>query len=232
MNAIELRDMTAGDEGLAHVHDLNLTVGAGEIVALLGPNGAGKTTTVRAISGMVNIHHGSVTLSGVDVTNAPSRVRARHGLATVTHDRVVFTQLTVAENLRVGARRAKPPPIDSWFPELEPLLDRRAGLLSGGEQTMVALARALACQPRMLVVDELTAGLAPRFVERMLMALLRAATEWQTGVLFAEQNAHLALDSADRAIVLRRGRVALEGSAAEVAGRAGVLESTYMGDTD
>jgi branched-chain amino acid transport system ATP-binding protein len=145
----------------------------------------------------------------------------------------VFTQLTVAENLRVGTVRGQVGvPLDAWFPDLIPLLDRRAGLLSGGEQTMLALARALVSRPRAIVVDELTTGLAPGLAEAAFAVLRRTAADWETGVLVAEQSAELALEAADRAYVLRRGEVVLEGDPADIASQPGVLESTYLGELD
>ena len=233
MNAIELSGLTASYEGVVAIRDLNLEVRDGELVALLGANGAGKTTTVRAVCGLARVHGGSIKLLGTDVTNASRRARARLGLATVEAERGLFTQLTVAENLRVGSVRGKPRlPLDSWFPDLVPLLDRRAGLLSGGEQTMLALARATVSRPGALVVDELTTGLAPGFADAALSVLRRAAAEWGTGVLLAEQSAELALEASDRACVLRRGQLVLEGTPSDIAGQPGVLESTYLGEMD
>jgi branched-chain amino acid transport system ATP-binding protein len=231
MNAIELDGVTAGYEVVPGIHDLRLRVGAGEVVALLGANGAGKSTTVRAICGLVAIHSGSVQLLGEDVIAEPTHRRARRGLAAVIDDRALFTQLTVAENLRLGSRRDRHAPASGrWFPELDPLLDRQAGLLSGGEQQLLALARALASRPAALVVDELTAGLAPALAVSVLSILRRAAKEWGTGVLLAEQSAELALEFADRACVLRRGRIVIEGRAGDVASRRDVLEATYFGE--
>lgn len=233
MNALELMGVSAGYDGEAAIHDLKLDVKAGEMVALLGANGAGKSTTVRAVCGLAGVHRGSIKLLGTDVTNASPRARAQLGLATVSDDRGLFTQLTVAENLRVGSVRGRPPlPLDSWFPNLEPLLDRRAGLLSGGEQTLLALARAVVGRPRALVVDELTTGLAPGFADTALSVLRRTAVEWGTGVLLAEQSAELALEAADRACVLRGGQIVLEGAPADIANQPGVLESTYLGEMD
>ena len=170
-------------------------------------------------------------LRGADVTRANPRRRARVGLATVPDDQGLFTQLTVAENLRVGSVRRRPLlPLDSWFPDLVPLLQRRAGLLSGGEQTMLALARAVVSHPRALVVDELTTGLAPRFADAVFAVLRRTATEWGTGVLLAEQSAKMALEAADRACVLSRGDVVLEGDPVDIAARPDVLAATYLGE--
>jgi branched-chain amino acid transport system ATP-binding protein len=234
MHAIELSGVTAGYDGAAAaIRDLSLNVKAGEVVALLGANGAGKTATVNTVCGIASVHRGSVKLLTNEVTNASPRARARLGLATVVADRGLFTQLTVAENLRVGNVRRQPPvPLDSWFPDLLPLLDRRAGLLSGGEQTMLALARAVVGRPRALVVDELTTGLAPGFADAAFSVLRRTAAEWGAGVLLAEQSAKVALGPADRAYVLRRGEVVLEGLPGDIASRPGVLESTYLGDMD
>lgn len=231
MNAIELRGVTAGYDGAAAIRDLTLVVEEGEVVALLGANGAGKTTTVRSINGIARVHQGSVEVLGADVTGMRPRERARLGLGTVGDERGLFTQLTVAENLRVGTGRGNAGlPLDSWFPELLPLLHRGAGLLSGGEQTMLALARAMASRPRALVVDELTTGLAPVFATSVLTVLRRAAEEWGAGVLLAEQSAGLALEAADRVCLLRRGQVVLNGAPSDIASQPGVLESTYLGE--
>lgn len=233
MNALELRGLTAGFDGVAAVFDVSLTVRAGEIVALLGANGAGKTTTVRAVCGLAQVHRGSVILGDEDVTGAAARQRSRLGLATVADDRGLFARLTVAENLELGRIRGQARlPLESWLPALAPLLGRRAGLLSGGEQTMLALARAVASRPRVLVVDELTTGLAPSFAAAAISVLRRTTAEWGTAVLLAEQSTQLALDCADRACVLRRGRVVLEGDPAEIARQPRVLESTYLGEMD
>lgn len=231
MNVVELRAVTAGYDGVPALREVNLHVRAGEVVALLGANGAGKTTTVRTLCGMVRAQRGSVMLLGADVTDAGPRARARRGLATVTDDLGLFTQLTVAENLRVGSVRRRPSlPLGSWFPDLMPLLQRRAGLLSGGEQTMLALARAVVRRPRVLLVDELTTGLAPGFAAAALAVLRRTAAEWDTGVLLAEQSAQLALEAADRACVLRRGEIVLEGGPVDIAARPDVLAATYLGE--
>lgn len=233
MNAIELHQVTAGYNGVAAVGELDLEVRAGEVVVLLGANGAGKSTTIRTVCGLAEVHRGRVAVLGADVTNAPTRARARQGLATVTDDRGLFTQLTVAENLLIGARRGRPSaPLDDWFPDLRPLVHRRAGLLSGGEQTLLALARALVSRPRALLVDEPTRGLAPGLAGVALSVLRRAAAEWGTGVLVAEQSAELALGAADRACLLRRGRIVEGGDPVAMARRPGVLESTYLGDLE
>jgi branched-chain amino acid transport system ATP-binding protein len=231
--AVGLRGVTAGREGGAIVNELSLDVPAGEVVALLGANGGGKTTTVRVICGLERMERGSIEVLGKDVTRATARARAKIGLATVADDRGLFGQLTVSENLRVACLRGAPGlALDDWFPSVVPLLRRRCGLLSGGEQTMVALARAMVRRPGALVVDELSTGLSPALTADAFALLRRAATEWGTGVLLAEQSARLALRHADRALVLRHGRVVFEGVAADLLREPDLLASTYLGETD
>lgn len=232
-NVIELREVSAGAGAVASVRGLNLGVRPGEVVALLGANGAGKSTTVGAVCGLVDVVAGTVEVVGRDVTTASPRARARLGLATVPDDRGVFRQLTVAENLRVGARAGdRVPELDAWFPGLAPILHRRAGLLSGGEQTMLALARALVRRPAAIVVDELSTGLAPVLAREALAVLRQAAGAWGTGVLVAEQSAELALEAADRACVLRHGELVFDGLPVELRERRAFLESTYLGEMD
>ena len=229
MTAIDLRGVSAGRAGGASLRALDLHVDVGEIVAVLGANGAGKSTTIRCVSGVDALTSGVVTLLGRDVTGTSPRARARAGLATVLAARGIFTQLTVAENLAIaGAGRSLE--LEDWFPTLVPLLGRRAGLLSGGEQTMLALARALARRPRALVVDELSTGLAPVAVRDALALLRHLAAEWGTGVLVAEQAVDVALDIADRAYLLRLGEVAFAGPAPALRDRPGFLASAYLGE--
>lgn len=229
MNAIELRRVTAGRGGVPSIRDVDLHVEPGEVVAVLGGNGAGKSTTIRVVSGIDRVASGSVTLLGRDVTRASPRARARSGLTTVLDDRGVFTQLTVAENLAVaGARDVSD--LEKWFPPLAPLLARRAGLLSGGERTMLAMARALMRRPRALVIDELSMGLAPVAVKDALRLLRRLAAEHGMGVLVAEQAADVALEAADRAYLLRLGEVAFAGRASALRDQPGFIASAYLGE--
>jgi branched-chain amino acid transport system ATP-binding protein len=221
---LEARGLSAGYGSLAAVRDVDLSVGRGEVVALLGPNGAGKSTTLKTLVGALKPLAGEVTWKG-ERTTAPLHRRARMGIAYVPEERSVFMGLTAAENLRVGD--GPPEKALELFPELEPHLKRKAGLLSGGQQQILTLARALACEPEVLLADELSLGLAPLVVRRLLGAV-REAAQRGVGVLLVEQHARQALAVADRVYVLQRGRVALEGTADEIRGRIGELERTYL----
>jgi sulfate-transporting ATPase len=224
--ALRAEGLSAGYGELAAVRDLDLTVHAGEVVALLGPNGAGKSTTLLTFAGELPPLHGRVSYLG-RAGNDPLHRRVRDGLGFVPEERSVFQSLTVADNLRLG-----PGSTDAaldLFPELRPLLGRRAGLCSGGEQQILALARALAARPRLLLVDELSLGLAPLVVRRLLDALRAAADDDGTAVLLVEQHAGQALEVADRACVLHRGRIALESSSADLIDDLGPLERVYIG---
>ena len=221
---LDVRGLTVGYGDVPVVRGLDLRVGSGELVTLLGPNGAGKTTTMLALGGVLP-STGQVTLDGTSFSG-PLHRRARRGLGFITEDRAVFRQLSTRTNLELGAGG-----VDgaiTLFPELERLLDRQAGLLSGGEQQMLVLARALAAKPRLLLVDELSLGLAPMIVHRLLAALRRAADDG-TAVLIVEQHAQQALAVADRGYVLLRGRIELEGSGAELRSRIVDIERTYLG---
>jgi branched-chain amino acid transport system ATP-binding protein len=221
---LEARGLSGGYGSLAAVRDLDLEVGAGEVVALLGPNGAGKSTTLKTLMGALKPLGGEVRWKGT-ATTAPLHRRAREGMAYVPEERSVFMGLTALENLRVSDG-----PIEralELFPELEPHLRRKAGLLSGGQQQILTLARALAREPEVLLADELSLGLAPLVVRRLLAAV-REAAERGVGVLLVEQHARQALAVADRVYVLQRGRVALDGTAAEILGRLDEVEKTYL----
>ena len=222
--------MSTGYHGVPVVRDLDLRVQEGEVVALLGPNGSGKTTTLLTTSALNPILKGDIKVLGSSIKGQRPHRLARAGLAHVPEDRSLFFQLTVKENLRLGARGAAA--IDQalrYFPALEPLMDRRAGLLSGGEQQMLSMARALGTEPKLLMVDEMSLGLAPIIVERLLPVLRAVATDTGAGVLLVEQHVHLALEVADRAYVLNHGNLVLEGEAGYFRDNPRVLESSYLG---
>jgi len=230
---LELRGLVAGYGGVAVVRDLSLTVAAGEVVALLGPNGAGKTTTLLTVSALLPPIGGELLVLGepVGARTRPHRL-TRRGVAHVPEDRALFSQLTVRENLVVGRSRRQPVPLEQvldYFPALAALLDRQAGLLSGGEQQMLALARALVRRPRLLLVDEMSLGLAPVIVERLVPVVRRIADDLGAGVLLVEQHVAVALDVADRAYVLSHGEVVAQGLAADLAADPTLLAASYLG---
>ena len=231
---LEITDLYAGYNGVPVVRNLNLSVEPGEIVALLGPNGAGKTTTLVTTSALNPIMHGDIAVFGRSIKGRHPYNVARDGLAHVLEERALFFQLTVRENLQLGSAKGD---VDiaralEYFPALSEIQGRRAGLLSGGQQQMLAMARALTSTPKLLMVDEMSLGLAPVIVESLLATLRRIVSETHTGVLLVEQHVHLALGIADRGYVLRHGELALEGTADELSANQELLESSYLGGTD
>ncbi len=231
-SVLEVAAMSTGWRGVAAVHDVDLTVADGELVALLGANGAGKTSTLLAISGVLGLLGGSVRVAGEPVTRRPDQM-ARRGVALAPQDRGVLGGLTVAEQLRLAAGpgpagRSNVGAALERLPALRPLLGRRGRLLSGGEQQQASLGRAIAARPRLLLVDELSVGLAPAAVNGAL-AVLRGLADDGMAVLVVEQFASLALSVADRAYVLHQGRVALAGTAATLAAAPEALEAAYLG---
>ncbi|WUO43076.1 ABC transporter ATP-binding protein [Streptomyces sp. NBC_00285] len=222
---IEAHALSAGYGTQPVVRDLDLEVRPGEVVALLGPNGAGKTTTLRALSGDLAPMGGEVRWLG-DPRRAPLHRRARQGLAYVC-ERAVFTQLDTADNLRVG--RVPTRHALDLFPELEKRLNTGAGMLSGGEQQMLSLARALGRAPKLLLADELSLGLAPLVVDRLLRAV-REAADRGLGALLVEQHVRKVLDIADRVYVLHRGRITMTGTPSELRGDLAAIESSYLAE--
>ncbi|MEA2312015.1 MAG: branched-chain amino acid transport system ATP-binding protein [Solirubrobacteraceae bacterium] len=228
---LECQGLTAGYAGVPVVRDLDLTVEAGEVVALLGPNGAGKTTTLLTLAGVVPKISGSAQVLGSEVSGGRPHKVARRGAVLVPDDRAIFFDLTARENLRLGAG-GKEDAVEivlDYFPSLKPRMSTRAGLLSGGEQQMLAVGRALSGRPKVLMIDEMSLGLAPVIVKRMFPVVRRIADEIGAGVLVVEQHIDVALQAADRAYVLSHGEVAMKGRAAELLKDRHLLQASYMG---
>ena len=239
---LALQNLAVTYRSKARVLDgVNLSVGRGEIVALLGANGAGKTTLIRAVSGLSSLHGASVvegrmTFDGADIGGQrPERI-VRSGIAHVPEGRQVFKNLSVEDNLSVGAavlprarRTERIGAIYDLFPRLAERRTQAAGLMSGGEQQMLAVGRALAAAPRLILIDELSLGLAPLIVRAIYEQLKVILAEFGTSMLIIEQNAHIALQYAARAYVLERGRIALEGTASEVEANPRMREF-YLGE--
>jgi len=230
---LRIDGLSAGYDAAAVLRDLDLHVDAGEVVALLGPNGAGKTTTLRAISGIVKPMAGTISVDGSDIAKLAPAARAKLGIAHVPEGRGVFFGLTVAEHFRLGHRGEQ---LDAdaayeYFPALARLRDRRVGLLSGGEQQMLALGRALARRPRLMMLDEMSLGLAPIIVDRLLPVVADYARESSCAVLLVEQHIQVALRVADRGYVLAHGELVMHDTA-EVLGRDhDLILSSYLGET-
>ncbi|MGJ4946503.1 ABC transporter ATP-binding protein [Bradyrhizobium sp. HKCCYLS1011] len=232
---LEVRDMVCGYGGVTALHGISLKVKAGQLVALIGANGAGKSTTLRAISGLVPLRAGSIRFHGQDIGGVrPPRILAA-GLAHCPEGRRVFPHMSVEENLDMGAYlrsdrsevAADRDRIYSEFPRLAERRKQAAGTLSGGEQQMLAIGRALMSRPRLVMFDEPSLGLAPNIVERTF-AIIRRIRDSGTTVLLVEQNAFAALDMCDYAFLLESGRIVLSGSGAELIANEHVRKA-YLG---
>jgi branched-chain amino acid transport system ATP-binding protein len=231
---LALEALSVARGGRRVVHDVGIQVPAGEVVALLGPNGAGKSTIALAVAGMLRVVGGSITLGGVALTNKrPERIRAA-GVSVVPEGRRLLSELSVEDNLKVATyslgKRAAADGLAyslSLFPELERRWKVSGRLLSGGQQQMVVLAQALVSRPRMLVVDELSLGLAPIIVKRLVPVLADVAASG-VGVLLIEQFAHVALSLASHAYVLESGRIRYSGRSSELRERPELLHSAYL----
>ena len=222
---ISVRDMCTGYAGQPVVHDLSFDVMPGEVLCLLGPNGAGKTTTMLALAGELPLIEGEVDFAGIK-PKAPLYKRARSGMSYVTEERSVFKAMSLRDNLKIGGVDVEE--AVALFPELGKRMSVRGGLLSGGEQQMLTLARALGRKPRLLLADELSLGLAPLVVDRLLQAVRRAADEQGTAVIMVEQHAHKALNYTDHALVMRRGRINLDLSGEQARTRIEDVEEAYL----
>jgi branched-chain amino acid transport system ATP-binding protein len=218
------RNLSAGYQGVPAIRDVDIEVRAGEIVLLAGPNGAGKTTTVMALAGALKPLAGAVEVDGA-ATSLPLHRRTRGNLGLVTEKRAIFNSLTVRDNLRLG-RGAVERALE-LFPELEKRLKVRAGLMSGGEQQMLSLARVLAARPSVILADELSLGLAPIVVKRLLAAV-RAAADEGAAVLLVEQHVQLAMNYVDRGYFMQRGTVGLEGDIATLRRSGDKIQELYL----
>jgi branched-chain amino acid transport system ATP-binding protein len=227
---LTVTDLTLGYGGVDVVHGIDLRIGRGEIACLLGPNGAGKTTTLLAISGLLPPRGGSVVFDGLPLAKKQPDAIVRAGLVQVPEDRSLFGGLTVLENLHAATADQKA--IDrvlGYFPKLGDIVNRRASVLSGGEQQMLALARALVLEPRLLVIDEMSLGLAPLIVEGIFDVLRQIVADTGCSVLMVEQHVHLALSIADRAYVMTRGEISQSGTATEVEQALEQVRGSYLG---
>jgi branched-chain amino acid transport system ATP-binding protein len=231
---LSVENVRSGYGRIEVLHGVTLEVGAGEIVTLIGANGAGKTTLMHAISGVQPISDGVIRFDGAPIEKRPAHERVAAGIAQVPEGRQVFAPLSVKDNLRLGAwscRGADTAPalarVFDLFPMLAEMMETPAGALSGGQQQMLAIGRALMAKPRLLLLDEPSMGLAPNLVDQLL-AVIRTLRDDNLTILLVEQNARAALAIADRAYVLETGRVTLSGPAAEIQADRRVQEA-YLG---
>ncbi len=236
MSLLEVTDLSVSYGGIHAVRGVSLTVGAGELVSLIGANGAGKTSTLSVLGGLLQPSSGHLHYAGEDLLTLPAHARVSRGLALVPEGRGIFPRLTVLENLQMGAycRRDRPgiaadlARLLEMFPRLQERRSQLAGTLSGGEQQMVAIARALMSRPRLLLLDEPSMGLAPLLVEQIFQIIRQIVSEG-VALLLVEQNARQALEIAQRAYVMESGRITLAGPAAELAADPRV-RAAYLGE--
>jgi branched-chain amino acid transport system ATP-binding protein len=235
MSLLKVRGLTLGYNRNDVVSGIDLDVAEGAVISLIGANGAGKTTTLRGLSGLLKLRAGSVMFDGVEMAGQPAYKITRAGIIQVPEGRQVFANMTIEENLSMGAylvpaqaeiARRRSGVLDR-FPRLRERLQQLAGLLSGGEQQMLAIGRALMADPKVLLLDEPSMGLAPLLVEEIFAIIRALKTEGRT-ILLVEQNAQAALEVSDHAYVLERGRVKLQGPAAEIADNPEVI-AAYLG---
>ena len=235
MSALEVRGLRLGYNRIDAVKAIDLDVAEGAVVSLIGANGAGKTTTLRGLSGLLKARGGSVKFRGTEMAGQPAYRIARAGIVQVPEGRQVFANMTIEENLRMGAylvpdqaeiAKRRTGVLDR-FPRLGERLQQLAGLLSGGEQQMLAMGRALMAEPKLLLLDEPSMGLAPLFIEEIFQIIRTLKAEGRT-ILLVEQNAQAALEVSDHAYVLETGKIKLQGPAHEIANNPDVI-AAYLG---
>ena len=233
---LELEDVQTFYGSIQALKGISLHVGEGEIVTLIGANGAGKSTTLRSINGLNRPRKGSIRFQGKDITNTPAHDIVKRGIAQSPEGRKLFPRMTVLENLEMGAfqrsdragMREDMDRVFQLFPRLAERKNQKAGTMSGGEQQMCAIGRALMARPKLLLLDEPSMGLAPILVEK-IFEIVKEINEQGTPILLVEQNALMALDAADRGYVLETGKIALEGPAKELRSNEQVRR-TYLGE--
>ena len=231
---LELQDLQVSYGGIRALKGISIQANEGEIVSLIGANGAGKSTTLRAISGLERAPSGKIIYNGEDITGKPSKYMVQNGLILVPEGRLIFPDMTVLENLKIGAYLRSDRDVDAdiqrmyeLFPRLKERAWQMAGTLSGGEQQMLAVGRALMSKPKLLMMDEYSLGLAP-LVVKDIFSIIRTIRDSGVTVLLIEQNANAALKIADRGYVLETGRITLEGSGRELLSNPAV-RSAYLG---
>ena len=235
MAMLEIKDLYVNYGMIAALKGISFEVNEGEVIALIGANGAGKTTTLHTITGLLHAKSGSITFNGVELTKTPAHKIVEMGIAHVPEGRRIFQNLTVLDNLKLGAFTRKDKEniskdiemVYERFPRLAERKTQIAGTLSGGEQQMLAMGRALMSRPRLLLLDEPSMGLAPLLVKE-IFNIIKEINESGTTVLLVEQNANMALSIADKAYVLETGRIALAGTAQELASSEAVRKA-YLG---
>lgn len=227
---VELRGIRAGYDGIDVLHGIDLVVGAGQVVAILGPNGAGKSTTLKVLAGLLPPTAGDIVVAGRRINGARADALARRGLCLIPEGRGIFPNLTVRENLWMVTHRGQDRAVVeersvARFPQLARLMDQTAGTMSGGQQQMLAMARGLATEPALLVLDELSMGLAPIIVDELYATVAQVAAEG-TSVLLVEQFARIVMDVAHTAAVMVQGRIVQTGRPRDIEAS---LSQAYLG---
>ena len=232
-SALELEGVSAGYGETVVLEDIDLALSTGESISVIGRNGVGKTTLLATVMGHTTLHAGEVRLNGAEIGRVPPYRRATAGLGFVPQEREIFPSLTVRENLDVGARPGHwtLPRVFELFPNLQERLGNMGNHLSGGEQQMLSIARALLTNPKVLLMDEPTEGLAPVIVETLTAAMMRLRKEGGMSMILVEQNSRVALEFSARTVVMNKGRIVYDGASATLQGDAKLLE-TYLGVTE